>query len=321
VKVTFAQRKLFALVRHFSRAVLPLAALLGLLLAPSPAAAVTVPLIFDGPENTFDASLDLSGNLFADGNGIVVDPSFLKARPYKFTAPFNHPASLFGGPVSVKASPDSADFGATIDATPTGHVTDINGLDLELFNGQSADFSFDTLVLTTNSVVPLMSKITFDLSGSLSSLRFSQTGPAIIAGAGSTGGYSIPGTFFGDVSNSLAVILGLLQIPTDDMHLSAPIDFVGTWTTSGPPGNTKVALDGNFSAVLPLSLHTNFNTTITDVLSLTYRSTMDLTVSFLLSGSYHLESTIVIPEPGSIALLVVGLVALVPLTRRRRIAT
>lgn len=317
MKVTLARRKLFALVRHFSLAVLPLATFLSLFLAPAPAAAVTVPLVFDGPENTFDTSLDLSGNLFANGNGSVFNTKN-RREEFKFTAPFNHPLSAksWGDPFSVHVV--IFDDGASLDVWPNGQVTNIIDLQLDLLQGQTVDFVMDSAVMTTNSSVGILKNLSLDLKGTLTYLQFNQIGAASFTGGGSTGVFAIPGTLSAVFDEVQPNLFGLYDLPFENpLSINMPFELQGAWTTSGPPGNTKVALDGAFNAALPLSLHTNFNTIMTDILSMTYHSTMDLTASVLISGSYHFETTLVIPEPGSVALLLFGLAALAPLARRR----
>lgn len=316
MKVTFARRKLFAFVRHISWAVLPLATFLSLFLAPAPAAAVTVPLVFDGPENTFDLNLDVSGNLFADGDGAVFNTKN-RREEYKFKAPFNHPLNIFPW-WDYSEHIEIFDDGASINALLTGQVTNINGIQLDLLQGQTADFAIDTAYITTNSTVNLLKMMSFDLKGNLTDLQFAQTGVASFTGGESTGSFAIPGTLTAVLDEVEPNLLGIFVQPiANPQYFNIPFELQGAWTTSGPPGKTKIALDGNVNAGLPLSLYTNFNTTIDNILSLTYRSTMDLTASLLLTGSYHLETTIVIPEPRSVALLVVGLAALAPLARRR----
>ncbi len=287
------------------------------LVAANSALAVTVPINFTGTEQNFDATIDLTGNLFADGSGFVVNTQN-KVAPFKMTAPLDHPLSLFGGPVTVTSDPITDPPGTTFDMPTNDDIADINDLNLDLLNGQTADFALDTVFITTNSTVSLLKSISIDVSGTLTDLRFTQTGPAVLLGGGGSGTFAVAGDLSATVDNLLAVIFGLLQVPVGTQSISTPFVLSGTWTASGPPNNTKIELDSNLNLEVPLSLLTNLTTSITQVLSLTISSTVDLAASLTVATSLHLEqSGIVIPEPGSMVLLGMGMLAFIPVAVRR----
>ena len=287
------------------------------LVSANRALAVTVPINFTGPEQDFDATIDLTGNLFADGSGAVVNTK-AKVEPFKFTAPLDHPLALFGGAIVLSSDPITDPAGTTFDLPAADEIDDISALNLDLLNGVTADFALDTIFITTNSTVSLLKAISIDLSGTLTDLRFTQTGAAILNGTGGAGTFSVDGELSASIDNLLAVVFGLLQVPVDPQSISAPFTLTGTWTSTGPSNNVKVTLDADIDFNIPLSLLTNLTTSITDVLSLTISSTIDLAASLTVGTTLHLEqSGIVIPEPGSMVLLGLGLLAFAPLAARR----
>ena len=305
-------------LRNCSAAVVPLAVrcfvLVCAFLATSHVQALPYQFNFTGTEQNFDATIDLTGNVFADGNGTVVNTK-AKLEPFGFKAPLNHPLSLFGGEISLSSDPKTNPLGTIFDVVP-GQLVDMTALNIDLLNGQTADFALDTIFLTTNSTVSLLKSISIDVSGTLTGLRFDQTGAPTIVGVGS-GTFSVPGDLTANVDNLSAVVFGLLQIPVDSQSITIPYTLTGTWTN---PIFEKIELDGDLNLSIPLSLLTNLTTAITDVLSLTISSTIDLAASLAVDSLYHLEycPCCGCPEPGSIALLGIGLAAVAGVTVHRR---
>jgi hypothetical protein len=286
--------------------------------AASRAQAVTFPINFSGTEQNFDATIDLTGNLFAGGSGAVVNTK-AKVEPFKFTNPLNHPLALFGGPIAISSDPKTDPLGTTFDVVGGGQLVSTSDLDIDFLNGQTADFALDTLFLTTNSTVSLLKSISIDVSGTLTGLSFDQTGASVVVGGPNSGTFAVDGNLNANIDNLLAVVFGLLQVPVGTQSISLPGVLTGNWATSGPVNNTKITLDGFIDLNVPISLLTNLTTSITDVLSLTISSTIDLAGSLTVSVAYHLEDHLVVcPEPGSIALLGLGLAAVVGVAVQRR---
>ena len=234
--------------------------LLGLFLAASePARAVTMPVNFNGTEQNFDATVDLSGNLHADGNGSAWFTPTKSFQPFKLTAPLNHPVYLYGGQqLKLSTDPKTNPLGTTIDITPS-QLTGIDGLDIDFLNGQTLDFAIDTISLTTNSKVSLVRAIfdNFDLSGTLSQLRFDQTGIAYATGFSGSGTYYVQGDVSAAISNLGLTLGGLFYFPIEDQAVSLPTILTGTWNITGPSNNRKVSLDGSMSIDVPLTLISN----------------------------------------------------------------
>ena len=301
--------------------------LIGLVLAASaPARAATVPISFDGTEQNFSATVDLTGNLHADGTGSAWFTPAQSFQPFKFTAPLNHPLYLYGPqPLKLNTDPKTDPLGTTIDVFYDS-LADINDLDIDFLNGQTLDFSLDTISLTTNSKVSLVRAIfdNFDLSGTLSELRFDQTGIDFVTGGPGSGTFAVSGDVCATISNLGLTLGGLFYFPIEDQAVSLPTIWTGTWNITGPSNNRKVSLDGSMSIDVPLTLISNLPSDLasdlTGFLTMTVSASFDLAASLTISFNYHLEDQLIMaPEPGSIVLLSIGLcAAVVPLARRLR---
>ncbi|MBX9792189.1 MAG: PEP-CTERM sorting domain-containing protein [Pirellulales bacterium] len=280
------------------------------LLTALPVRAVTVPLVFTGTQQNFNGSLGASGSLKISGTALFLTfPSQ--------TIPF----SLAGTP-SVTSDPTSNNLPDTGDlvAPNTNNLVDINSLDLDMLNGQTTNFKANTLNI---NAIPF--PVTLDVSGTLSGLTFSQTGAAtlatILAGpVNSNGTFSVDGNLTATLSNLQAVLgafgspLYTLTIAPTNLTNSFPLS--GTWkSTAIGFGQRKIELDGSTTLSVPLSLVSTLVSTAS-----TINLAIDLLSTINVAVGYHLE-TITVPEPGSIALLGVGLCAalgIVPIVRRRR---
>jgi len=294
-----------------------------LLLAVSSARAYTVTAPGDLVPNsaqTFNAVVDLTGNIDATGGGAAYDSKLKKVTNFTLTAPTTHPLSLFDGPVSVSSNPTNTNGPVqwTLTDPNLRTLSDIQNLDVDLLNGQTADFALNTVDIFTNSTLTLLKDITIDVSGTLTGLSFDQTGSTITLPTGlGTGTFATDGILNGQIDNLQAVAIGLITVPVGTQVLALPGALTGTYNVTPIVGGRHIALDGTINLNLPLSLVTQLTTSISDVVQLSISTTIDLQASLTIAVGYHFETNVV-PEPGSFVLLGLGLAALVPVFRYRR---
>jgi len=293
-----------------------------LLLAVSSANAYTVTVPGDLVPNsaqTFNAVVDLTGNANVKGSGFVYNATKGQIQPFFVKAPFDSPLSLAEGPVTVSSNPTNTNGPVqwTLTDPNLRTLSDINNLDVDLLNGQSAEIAISTVDIFTNSTVALIKDITIDVSGTLTGLTFDQTGSTITVPTGlGTGTFTTAGDLNGTLDLN-AILLQLISQPVGVQSLSLPGTLTGTYNVTPIVGGRHIALDGNINLELPLSLVSALATSISDVVQLTISASVDLQASLTIAVGYHFETNVV-PEPGSFVLLGLGLAALVPVFRYRR---
>ena len=134
------------------------------------AQAITVPVDFQGPEQTFSGTVNLSGELSAGGTGTAFNAKTKAFEPFNTVPPTTHPLSLTGAPVSV-----SSEFVSVQPANSTlsfagGDLTSIDNLLVRGLHDSPAFFALDTVVLQTDSNITLLKNITVDFSSDVADL-------------------------------------------------------------------------------------------------------------------------------------------------------
>jgi hypothetical protein len=318
----------------------------------STAHGAAVPVYFTGAAQTFGATVDLTGNLSATGSGAAFNPLTKINESFTLTAPTAHALAIDGGPLTLATQPASAGY-ATFDVTG-GHATSALGLNLNLLNGTTTDFSLLPINVTTSSGISILKNVEIGLTGTLASLVFQQTGGATFSPTGAgTGSFEIVGKAAAALLNINATALGLVNVPVFPQYLNTPLTLSGTYTITGDDANPKIELDGAMGFGLPLNLASALTAAIDAPLALSIDAALDLAATVSVSLGFHLEQSSIyvppggqtsgdgapanfkfgslvtfdaagqpffqplVPEPGSAMLLLLGLAAAMPLAVRR----
>jgi len=147
------------------------------LISSRAALAVTVPLSFSGPEQTFAATVDLTTNLFATLDGTVLNPVSKVGEAFSTTPPLEHGATSLGGPYPFTGTPLSDDSRSPTMEIVGGHLTNISNLYLDLLAGDIVPLVSETVTVTTTSKVALLKNLTVDASIEVTDLAFQQSAP------------------------------------------------------------------------------------------------------------------------------------------------
>ena len=254
----------------------------------------------------------------ATGDGI--DPA--TADPY-LDGDGNPVIFTIDGGVPSKAAPKVFGFSQTTLQANGQAVSDIQNLDLDIFKGQAADFKLSQIVITTNSNNGILKNIPISIEGKLMDLLFEQTGAATLTPTGvGTGTFSVDGVLSATAGNLKAIVFYILPVNVGDQKLSQPFSLTGTYTIDGNPNdpNAKISLDGTTKFSYGLGTVASLATELTEeqIFPLTVSALVDLAASINFDISFRLERVGVIPEPGSIVLLGLGLASVVPFVLHRR---
>ena len=319
--------------------------------------AANVPVYFSGTEQSFNGTVDLTGNLAASGSGEAFNPLTKASEPFTLTAPTSHALGIDGGPLNVATHPASAGYASF--GVEAGHLTSVAGLNLNLLNGTTSDFSLLPIDVTTSSKISILKNVEIGLTGTLASLVFQQTGNATFSPTGAgTGSFEILGNAASALLNVNATALGIVNIPVDAQYLSTPMTLSGIYKITGDDANPKIELDGAVGLGLPLDIASALTAAIDAPLALSIDAALDLAATVSVSLGFHLEQSAIyvptsdpgtgqtggpptvpadfkfgsivtfdsagqplfqplVPEPGSAVLLLLGIVAAMPLAARR----
>lgn len=283
--------------------------------------AVTLPVNFQGPEQTFSANIALASDLFATGGGSVFNVVTKTVENFSFLPPFSHSAGTEGGPqLAVGAISSQSPFNTTIDIEG-GHVTKITGLNVNLFAGPPLAISSDPMDVTTNSSVTLLKNLAIQVAGDITKLGFQQTGVASLFPTGvNVGTFAIPGLALAEYENVRLLIAGAIPIELGDSSFATQRVFTGTYKVSGPPGNTKVEFDAGGGYEFDLGGGPSvYSFAVDSPLAVTISASMDFGLILSYEIAFHAEQAgLIVPEPGSIALLAIGLVTCGAVLWRKR---
>jgi hypothetical protein len=192
---------------------------------------------------------------------------------------------------------------------------------LDISNGVATNFALSQVKITSDSPNFFLAGITLDVQGTLKNLDFQQTGSAVLnpTGAG-TGTFSIPGTLSAIAGDLKAIAFELLDIPVDDQEFSQDFSLSGTYHIIGNPNdpNAKIVLEGNNNFAINLATITSLAFQDSELIPLTISAAVDLAASINFNVGFHLERVGVIPEPGSIVLLGLGVASVFPVLMHRR---
>ena len=279
--------------------------------------ATPVNVNFSGASQAFVGVTSVFGTLTATGSGVT--NSSVGLQPFVLTPPTVHPITLAGGFALVNSQPNSVGPVSVFDVTPTA-INKINNLNVDLLNGAVVPIAFNTITLTSNSSVALLKNISVDASVDADGLVFNQTGLSTLTPLGPNfGNFSVPGNFHMHASNFTATLFGLLNYPLGSLSEIVPGSLSGTYTISGPTNNTKITLDGTLALQVPINASQHFVLNISNPLALTVSATAAAAASLLINVGFHLErDQIVVPEPGSVALMAIGLAMCGAFAWRRR---
>jgi hypothetical protein len=295
--------------------------------AGSSARAVILPVNFQGAAQTFSATLGIAGDIVVVANGSAINPLTKTAEAFATIPPTTHPVKLSGAPVTISSQPKSVNFaGGAVNTSlefVAGELTGISNLDVDILNGVIVPLAVETLEIPTTSKIALLKLITVDVSEDVNTITFEQTDPAVFAPTGpGTGTFSIAG--FQEVSGDElnAVISGVLPLNIPLIVIPESSSVSGTYTVTGPKNNAKVSLDftGTITWQLFSETEAAYEFSISSPLALTISASLGVPLTAAINYTIHLEQDgLIIPEPGSATLLVIGVAMIGGWLVRRRL--
>lgn len=308
--------------------------LLVALVAPATAHAITLPINFTGTNQQAFGSLTISGDVGLNGAGAALNPLSGKVEPFTFTPPLSHPFDVLD-PIKIDTNPYSVDFPwhryllSPITPPPTqftfvgGQLSDMQDFDFDVYLKQympipapTLDFYIEPFNFTTNSKVSLLKNVSVDFSGEFQHLGFEQTGAPTFTPTGpGHGTFRVPGEGVVRMFSGNLILAGAFQLPVAMQPPVTPVELTGTYSILDPGPHAQLHLFGSVDLTFPLFASPQLATAISvdSPVALTISATLDLPVSVRLQLQYSFLTEIaIVPEPGSAALLAIGLSAIIP---------
>lgn len=275
--------------------------------ATAHAAVVSHPVSFAGASQTLSLDVKVAGKLAGAGSG-----------------------TLFGVPFALDPNPQSVDFhlapevvhidshpvtmtpGARFDINDqTGQLVGIRGISLDALNGVTAPFTTSTVNITAllqGQSQPVI--VDGVLTGKVLGLTVDQTSESVVTG----NKFTLSGNTHFSYQYRVDLLGGLLNVipPSSDTLYGSGSLVTGTSTATPVPGHPrdlKIALDATASLQGNLSYKSfAISTMIGTQIGFTGSASLPATIFY--NATVHLEAIVpnaVVPEPGSVALLFIGL--------------
>lgn len=284
--------------RLASRAAMRMASVLTIIVLSATAQAATVPVYFSGAAQSLDGTIDLTGNLEATGSGQSTDLVTKAVEPFTLTSPTSHALGIDGGPLNVATQPASAGYASF--EVAGGHLTSAAGLNLNLLNGTTRNFSLLPINVTTSSNFSVLQIVAIGLNGTLASLVFQQTGGATFSPTGAgTGSFEIFGNAAAALLNINAKALGAFDVPVAPQYLSTPLMLSGIYKITGDDANPKIELDGAVGLGLPLDVASGLAFDLATPFVLSIDAALDLAATVSVNLGFHLEQSAIYVPPSN----------------------
>ena len=291
----------------------------------------------------FPVSMFLGGDLFAIGKVSLAPDDFtyeVSDNPHTAQLQLKNAVAISTDPRSIGAvpikgvyPPGAADMSFAAGYSPTG----ISGLRLDLLNTKTMNFALNTINLPRSLMVlneafdgapvngpeyfPFESTpLPLNVSGSITSLYLVQEAtkaPTFLPdGPGSmTGTFQIPALL--TASLSFSVTQGSLPLSSvSGLDQLESLTLAGKYSVTGSGNKLNIQLLGSNLVSMPISGHYPIaaqNGTLYGVTASVDIASAALNLVF----NYSLKSAVVVPEPGSVLLLVIGLMGTAPLLAHR----
>jgi hypothetical protein len=291
----------------------------------------------------FPVAMFLGGDLFAIGKVSLAPDGFtyqIINNPYTTQLQLKNAVTISTDPRSIGAvpikgvyPPGTADMSFAADNSPTS----ISDLRLDLLNTKAMNFALSTINLPRSLMVlneaydgspvngpeyfPYESTpLPLNVSGSITSLYLAQDvtkAPTFLPdGPGSmTGTFQIPALL--TASLSFSVMQGSLPLSSvSGLDQLESLTLTGKYSVTGSGNKLNIQLLGSNVVSMPISGHYPIAAQNSTLYGVT--ASVDIAGAALnLLLNYNLTSAVVVPEPGSVLLLAIGLIAAAPLLAHR----